>query len=209
MATEDGRPQILRDLEAGTISAEEANARLAAIETPPAEEAPAGEAPAAADRLADEDLPHVSDYRGSWQLPFVISLGGLALAASKLADRGKGGRSARGPFAPLRRGFYGLIFIVSGLVALLAAWSRNARWLLILIDLQDGKRLRFSLPVPVHLLGRLLSALRPFVGRQDARQLDAVVEFIESMQEQMESPDGQPIIFDITEDNERIRMYFM
>lgn len=196
MSMENGRPQILRDLEAGDITAEEASARLAAIdETPPADVLP---------RLVDEDLPHVSDYRGNWQVPFLMGMGGMALALSKMADRDR-----RGFFAPLRRGFFGLIVIVSGLVATIAAWSRNARWLLVLIDTENGSTIRVSLPVPVHLLGRLLSFVRPFASREDARQLDALIGFIEAMQEQMDSPDGQPVIFDITEDKQRVRVYFM
>ncbi len=190
MRTDHERPQILKDLEAGTITAEEANRRLAALDT--------------AAPLPDHDLPHVRDLRENWRLPFAVSMGGALLAGLKLASRPRQGFLNR-----VQQGFYWMALVAFGLVGLLAWWSRQARWLLVKIQTRDGQRFQISLPVPVHLLARLFRAVRPWVDEETAQQLDAAVEFIDTMQDEMDSPDGQPVIIDINDEENRVQVYLI
>jgi len=200
MTSGNGQSDILQDLQEGHITAEEANERLAEIEA----NSPVDDS-VQASPLRDYDLPHISEYRRGWKIGLLFSLIGLAFTGSKVASA----RRQKGFFARLRGNFYGLLFALSGLLALLAVWSRDARWLLVHIEERDGKRLDISLPVPLHLIGKLLSWLRPLVNAEDKPQVEAAIEFIKSMQDEMDRPDGQPVVVDIDDDGQRVQVFLL
>lgn len=202
----DSKEHILQMLQNGAISAEEADRLLSAIEgdvelpdVPPVDESIPDEP------LPGGDLPHVSDYREGWRIPFFGALFMLALSGSKLLQL----RKKEGFFSGISRGFHGLVFAVAGIGALLSLWSRDARWLHVKIEEADGTRIDISLPIPVQLVSWLLRTVRPYVDGDEAAQLDTAIEMIDAMQDEMNRPDGQPIIMDIKDEGSHVQVYFV
>ncbi|GAB4572795.1 MAG: hypothetical protein Kow0077_13280 [Anaerolineae bacterium] len=190
---------ILHMLQNGTISAEEADRLLQAIETDRvAEEVPHEPLPAI-------NVPRASTYRAGWKVPFVGSLMVVAVSSMKLLSlRGK-----QGVLANLNRNTTRLIFGLGVLGALLSVWSREARWLRIKIEDRDGPQVDIALPVPVHLIGWVLRTLRPLVDPDTAARIDSGLEVIQALGDEMDRPDGQPIIVDINEDDNRVQIFFI
>ncbi len=214
--------QVLRQLSAGELTAEEANALLAdapvpvstATETasplPPADPAetptdalPVEEAPAspAGDILMPPDLDR---FRRMWQIPFAIALGFVVLSALCMS-------AAQG--VP---GFFGAVgflcawsaFMIAAVAVAIAFWSRTARWVHVRIQEQAGKRIAVSLPVPLRLVNWLTTIARPFVDEETRGHMDMTAEFIDAMKEEMNRPDAEPLIVDVDDEGQQVQVYF-
>ncbi|MBN2472306.1 MAG: hypothetical protein JXN59_16395 [Anaerolineae bacterium] len=207
----DSNEHILHMLQNGTISAEEAERLLNAVEAAP--DLP--DAPPVDERLPDEPLPrgplpggrlpHISDYRTGWRAPFLGAAFMAALSATKLLQL----QEKRGPFSALRRSFHRLLIVAGTVGALVALWSRDARWLHVKVEQADGKRIEISLPVPVQMVSWLLRTARPYVDAPTANQFDTAIEVIAAMQDEMDRPDGQPIIVDVKDEDSHVQVYFV
>jgi len=198
---EQSRDHILQMVSSGAITAEEADRLLSAIEGPPAPQTTpsAGPAPAA-------DLPRIGDLRRGWRLPFLGSIFLAALSLNKIVA----GRGREDFFSRLGRGLYRVLFAIAATAALFFLWSRDARWLYLKIEQEDGRRFAFSLPVPVGLLARLLGLARRFSTDPAAsEQLDAAAGFIREMQAEMDAPGSQPLTIDIHDKGQRVQVYFL
>jgi hypothetical protein len=194
---------VLKMLSEGRITAEEADRLLNAIE----ESAVPGDldTPITAEPVLEYNLPHISEYRRGWQLPFLGSLFVLALSGGKIIAR----RSRKGLLNRLSLNMYWLSFTAAALGSLFFLWSRDARWLRVKVDQADGTHVDISLPVPVHLLGWLFKTARPYVDAETARQLDTAIDMIAGMQQEMDSPGGQPIVIDVNEEGSRVQVFFI
>lgn len=202
----DSKEHILQMLQNGAISAEEADRLLSAIDGDDA----IPEVPPVDERIPDEPLPggvlpHITDYRGGWRVPFFGSLFMAALSARQLMRP----RKDEGFFSGLGRAFHGLMLAVAGFGALLSLWSRDARWLHVKVEEEDGTRIDISLPVPVQLVGWVLRTARPYVDDETAAQLDTGLEVLQAMQDEMDSPDGQPIMIDVNDEGTHVQVYFV
>jgi hypothetical protein len=201
----DSKEHILHMLQDGKISAEEAERLLSAIER----EADLPDAPPVDERPPDEplggNLPHISDYRTGWRAPFIGAAFMAALSAARLLQL----REKRGPFNALRRNFHRLAILAGTAGALLALWSRDARWLHVKVEEAGGKRIEITLPVPVQLVGWVLRTARPYVDTATAGQFDTAIEMIQAMQVEMDRPDGQPIIVDVKDEDSHVQVYFV
>jgi hypothetical protein len=199
------KEQILQMLEDGAITAEEANRLMAAIEESEAASRAEAMAPPSDAPPIPADLPHVSDFRDNWQVPFIGALIGLAVTGRKLVRA----RRKEGFFARLATPFYWLGFFAAGAVGLLSLWSRDARWLYLDIETEDGNTVKLTLPVPVQMLTWILSRVQPLADGEDAAQLGAVLDFFNAMQDQFDSPEGDPIFLDINDEGNRVKIYFV
>lgn len=202
----DSKEHILQMLQDGAISAEEADRLLTAIDgdTDIPDAAPVDE------RIPDEplpggNLPHITDFREGWRVPFFSGLFMAALSARQIMRL----RKKEGFFNSLGRGFHGLMFAVAGFGALIALWSRDARWLRVKIEEKDGNRIDISLPVPIHLAGWLMRTARPYVDAETAEQFDTALEVLQAMQDEMDRPDGQPIMIDVHDEGSHVQVYFV
>jgi hypothetical protein len=191
---------ILQMLNEGKITAEEADKLLQAVE----KSATADADTIPPDPMEESGLPHVQQYRDSWRGPFLGSVFALALAGSKIISS----RSKKGFFTRVRLSLYWGMLTLGTIGALFALWSRNARWLRIHVENEDN-RIDLSLPVPIHLLSWLLNTLRPYVDQETGRQFEMAAEFIQAMQQEMDSPDGKPLVIDINDEGSRVQVYLI
>jgi hypothetical protein len=194
------RAHILQMLQNKTITAEEADRLLTAIDDTSAVDDAIPHEP-----LPGGRLPHIADFRQNWRGVFLGNAFLLALSAARLL----GLRGKPGFFRGVSRGFYGLLFALATIGAFISLWSHNARWLRVKIEKEDGHRFDLSLPVPVHLVSWLLRTLHPYVDAETAARLDTAIEMIRAMQDEMDRPDGQPIIIDVQDEGSRVQVYFV
>lgn len=192
------RLQILKMLEAGQVSTEEALKLLEAVE-----EAHSG------DEMAVETTHQTSAVDipspGSWWL--YIALGGavvMAIGAPLLAF------GLMGKAALFWAIFCGWIPFLIGLAILtLGVWSRNARWfhLRIRSTRAGGSNFTLSLPLPLTLTAWILRLVRPYVA--ELRET-AVDEAILAMRDGLSASNGQPIYIDVNDgkDGEQVMIYF-
>lgn len=198
---DQSKEQILQMLSKGDITAEEAERLLSAITDPAAE--PVDTMETAPVELMD--LPDVDSLREKWKVGFGASLFTMMVSGSSLF-----GKKKRSPFGKLMLPFYGAAFVLGMVGALFAYWSREARWLYVNIEEADGTRKAIALPVPIHLLSWLLNKVQPYVDEaEDRAQMDSVLEFLRAIQEEMDRPDGDPIMIDINEDGQRVQVYVL
>lgn len=175
------RQRVLRMLGEGTISAEEADDLLAALED--GEESPTQ----AAATSPPMDRP--------WEVPF---FGGLVVAAL-------GALGLRGNRGVLARLGAWVTFVVGAGTALVGFWSRTAPWLHVDVQERDGDRVKISLPLPLFLAGRLLDLARGFVDDETASQLDAFAGFIDDIQR---GEGGAPYTVEIEDgDGDKVLIY--
>lgn len=165
----DEQDRILQQVEEGALSAAEANEMLEALET---EGAPAD---------AGASPPPVPDthYR-PWQIPvagglFLLAVGGVGLA--RLARR-----PSSGPLGPIARLGAGLAFLLGVLLTALGLWSRNAVWLHVRVEEEDGPTVNVSLPLPLQLVERAITFAREQAEDEEAAaRLDAAASFLASV----------------------------
>lgn len=194
---DDAYLKILEMIENGTLSAAEGEDLLDALE---AEPAATTLAPAAPPELLREAPPPAGPPR-AWQLIWVYpALGGLVLLAAM------GGLTAT-----LVRGGQALgwlactipLMLLGTLVAVLAWWSRTARWLHLSVRGKKEK-VRLSFPLPLRLTAWVLRFLRPWV-----RQLrDTAVDEVIFALAEVDVSDG-PLSVEVNdeEDGEEVRVY--
>ena len=150
------RDKILKMLEEGTISAEEAEELLAAIEGD-------YDDPAAVDTVYEG--PDMSQFRSYWRRPFTIAAVVLLVSGSGLL----GTRGSRGLAGLLRRLLFWPVTLLAALTAVITYLSKDGPWLHMRIRSADGERIAISLPFPLHLLRgalRIATTQRPQRGSE-------------------------------------------
>lgn len=100
--------------------------------------------------------PDFDRFRRWWRIPFAIGLMGVVVLGALLVTMT---RDAAGQVT-LALVFTWPAFVGAGVLALLAVWSRHAQWLQLRVEQPDGRRLRVSLPVPVGMVGRVVTLVR-------------------------------------------------
>jgi hypothetical protein len=169
------RQRVLRMLGEGTISAEEADDLLAALE-----DSAASPTQAAATATPPVEKP--------WEIPF---FGGLIVA-------GLGAFGVRRDGGFLARLGAWTTFLLGAATAAVGFWSRTAPWLHVDVHERDGDRVKISLPLPFFLVGWLLDLARGFVDDETASQLDAFAGFIDDIQR---GEGGAPYTVEIEDDD--------
>ncbi len=196
---------VLQQLQAGQLSAEEANVLLAAQEGgDPGAAAAEGEEPVTGEVMLPHAPPDMERLRRFWQVPFVIGLGSLVLSGLWMSA------SYGSP------GFLGTlsficgwsVFMLAVLTVGVAFWSRSARWVHLRVAEKDGHHFAISLPAPLGLLTWGVQVARPFVKGETAQQMEAAAAFIQAMQKEMEQPDSEPLFIDVNDEGDQVQVYF-
>ncbi|GEM_PF-517674 len=227
----EARKQILKMLQDGAISAEEANRLLAAVGDAPQESA--AENAVLDTTLTDENADTVDDGHSAAERPgekrkHDAADDGIPLADGEVVmppDMGRFRRFWQIPFIIALgvliisalamsatyggAGFLGMlsfvcawsVFMVALLAAAIAFWSRTARWMHVRVQEKEGRRIAISLPVPVRLLGWGVHVARPFVDAETAVHLDTAAGFIEAMEDEMDSPGAEPLVVDVNDED--------
>jgi hypothetical protein len=200
----EAQDQILKMLEEGTITAEEANKLLAVLE--PDVETVAGDViindtPAYETGEAQIESPDYGRFRRFWRIPFIIAAGSLLLSGLGLAFMYQSDERV----AAL--GFLCIwsIFVLAFVATVLILLSRRAPWLHVRVQEQDGKRIAISLPLPLRIAHWVLGIARPFVPEEQAMHLETAAAFVSAMQE---NPDQDPIVIDVDDDDgDKVAIY--
>ncbi|MBN1583758.1 MAG: hypothetical protein JXA89_23835 [Anaerolineae bacterium] len=198
--------QILKMLEEGTITADEAAKLLSAVEPQEAEtvrETIAGALPQNMAEPLSSPTPLVSRFRHLFLSLFVISSVVIVLCGYGMVVL------YRGADRRITWGFVGVLLacVLGLLFAVLMFWLWQARWLHVRIRQQDGKRLMISLPIPLMLTEWGLRIARDFVDEQTSGYLDMVSTLMYTIRHSRESTGGEPISVEVGGENEQVQVY--
>ena len=191
--------EILRMIEKGTISAEEGEMLLDALDSGPrpedqlALEPDTSWQPAASEAETRSTGPPAWTH-GVWIYPLAggIVLVGLAgMATALLVSVGTYGWLAC--TLPL--------MALGGLVAVLAWWSQRARWVHVRVRNQ-GTRVRFSLPVPLRPVAWLAHLARPWVPQVRDIPVDEMILALGDME------DDEVLGVEVNDEREEVQVYF-
>ena len=202
----EAQDQILKMLEEGTITAEEADRLLAALGPEQSVETVAGDlivtgVPESEPAESTSQPPNYGRYRRFWRIPFIIAAGSLLLSGLGLAFM----YQAEEGVATL--GFLCIwsIFLLAFLATLLILLARRAPWLHVRVQEQDGRRFAISIPLPMRLASWALGIARYFVPKEQAMHVDTAAAFVTAMQE---NPGDEPIFIDVDDDDrDKVEIY--
>ncbi|MDX1664324.1 MAG: hypothetical protein R3272_11045 [Candidatus Promineifilaceae bacterium] len=175
---ETERDRILQMVAKGTISAEEANELLQALEEPQA-------------ATAAEPVP-TPEIAEQW--PFLF-FGGLLL--SLFGAAGLARKSVRSRMAGGATFFLGLV------AAGAALWSRDAVWLRVEVEEADGNELRFALPLPIGLAVEALNLARRYAPPEVGEQMEMAAVFLG---EAARGDQTEPLTIETDEGGTRVRL---
>lgn len=206
MSTEERR-QILRMVEEGRITAEEALNLIRELEQEGGEQAPSdlleeGGAEEEAAQPAEPGLERTTaSLRRLWQVPLWAGMALTVLAAVGINAAMQG--------AGYNFWFYCLwlpFLLGIGLMAL-AAWSRTARWLFVNVGRPRSSggtgRIFLGFPLPLGLAGWFLRTFGGFIHGLEHSTVEQVVQAMA----RMDSID-EPLVVDVDEgDGERVQVY--
>lgn len=188
--------KILQMIENGTLSAAEGEKLLDALDAGPAETTPA-----APEVVPAEPAPPPAGPPRSWQLIWIYpALGGLVLLGAMgglTAVLVQGGRALGWLACTIP------LMLLGTLVAVLAWWSRTARWLHLSVRGKKDK-IRLSFPLPLRLTAWILHFLRPWVPQLRDTAVDEVILALADV----DTSDG-PLAVEVNdeEDGEEVRVY--
>ena len=201
----DEQKQILKMVEDGKISAEEAMTLIKALEQESAEdeiEVIEPEASAGGGRSAGPEFEEVKARAKKFAMvPLWIGIGVTVLAAYWM-------------FALVQASNYGFWFICAwfplllGLLLIaLSAGGMNSRWLYVNVDQKEGERpqhITLGFPIPLGLVGWFLRTFGHFIRGMDRANVDAIMNAI-SLADNLD----EPLIVNVDEgdDGERVQVY--
>lgn len=166
---DEEREHILRMVEEGTISADEAGALLSAL----GQEGDVDTQPPAA--AIDREPP-----ARPWEFPF---FGGLVVAVLGLLGLSRALRQPRAGRAPslLAQAGAGVTLLVGLVAVAVGFWSRTAPWLHVRVFSREGQTVTVSLPLPLFLADWALDLADAFVDEESAAQLHSVADFVDAL----------------------------
>lgn len=198
--------QILKMLEEGKITAEEADKLLTAVGPEQRVGRVAGEAVITEldkdePRMTEAEPPDYSRFRGLWRIPFIIATGSLLLSGVGLAFM----YQADERVATLGFLCVWSIFLLAFLATLLLLLARRAPWLHLRVQEQGGRRFAISLPLPLGLAHWIIGLARNFVPKEQAAHLETAGTFVSAMRD---DPGREPIIIDVDDDDgDKVEIY--
>ncbi len=184
----DEQDRILRMVEAGTITASEANELLAAMENSPqpVEASPAGDRP---------------EFSRPWEVPL---FGGLVVAAFGVMSMGRLYLSQGKRSAVARTGAWFTVLL--GLVAVaVGLWSRSAPWLHLRVQERDGNNVNISLPLPLFLTEWVIRFSREYLDEDASEQMQNIAAFVGALRRGERT---DPLTIEVDEgDGDRVLIY--
>jgi hypothetical protein len=185
------RDKILAMVEEGTISAEEANELLEAVEQKE-NKTPQG---------PDFSWPDMPQRGQAWQRPFNISLlgavtGGLLLLIT---------RKASGFWSFIRLFVLWPLTLTAALIALITYFTKDSPWIHLRVKTHDGQDFAVSLPFPAEGLQKALRFAREQATDENVREkIDAAAEILA----EMDTGDlKDPVVIDISDEGDSVQVF--
>lgn len=206
---DDERMRILKRIEAGEISAEEAVRQLGALAQLPPAQASAQQEPPVPAKPEPEPLPPEPEPRPSappdipkglthfWVYPLWAGVAVIVVGAILLY-------AVYGAHGSVWLSLCGWPIFASGVLITAAAWwLRTARW--IHVRVSGKENITISLPLPLKLTAWAFKIAQPFVPQLRNTGVD---EVIMGLSETL-GKDGQPIYVDVNdeEEGEHVQVY--
>lgn len=190
MKTESDK--ILSMLEEGSITADEAQELLDAVED---------STPAPPIMEPVDPPPDMDQFRSTWRIPFNISLIVMAISGSLFWRT----RRASGPPGLIRRLLFLPVTIIAGITAIFVYISKDGPWIHVRVKEDDGSRFAISLPFPLNLVRGGLRIAQTQVPDPDLREkLDIAADFLEAV----EASDIQdPLTVDINDEGDSVQVF--
>jgi hypothetical protein len=183
-------------IESGTLTAAEGENLLDALEA-----APVDTTPTLPEVIPAAPAPPPAGPPRSWQLIWVYpAIGGLVLLAGMgilTASLVRGGQALGWLACTLP------LMLLGTLVAVLAWWSRTARWLHLSVRGKENN-IRISLPLPLRLTAWILRFVRPWIPQLRDTAVDEVI-FALAEVDISEGPLSVEV--DDEEEGEEVRVY--
>ncbi len=188
----DEQREILKMVEAGQITAEEAALLLSSLEAPTQEPDRESPSPAVA------PFPEVNRWSEFWRYPFVVGAAVLTVGITVLILLSLSGAAT----GWLVCGW--LPILLGALVVVGAWWSKNARWLHVRISEPGERKIAISFPLPLTLAAWVLRIAQPFVPQLKDTGVD---ELILALRDSKLSND--PLYIDVhdEEEGEHVEVY--
>ncbi len=187
--SETERLQILDMLNAGEISAEEAEALIEALDYEEVEDF---------ESQADPIDPPLPDTKTLWLLPFGAGLSIMGIFGYMMTAMG---------FFLAYLCLSPLVLVGFGLT-LVGIWSRESHWIHVRVRERTGTRINISLPYPVEFTGWLVSVLEPMIKAQagdvDLQNLD-IGAMVREMGDEL-SPEN-PLVVAVDDDDDNVLVY--
>ena len=186
------RDKILAMVEEGTISAEEANELLEAIEET------RDQAPAATPDFNWPDMPRRGE---SWRRPFNLSLLGSIFGSILLLST----RKSTGFWGFMHRFILWPLTLTAVLIAIITYFTKDSPWLHVRIISDDKEEFTISLPFPASALQTALRIAREQAPNEDVREkIDAAAEILA----EMDTGDlKDPVVIDISDEGDSVQVY--
>lgn len=200
--------KILKMLEKGTITADEAQELLSALDEATAAGStlttpnPPNEPAQPSDTLlkAQANLPNFDRFRSYWRIPLTVSLatlgvGGLALWGLSFSAGWVTTTIAIACAWPL------VLLATAGVF--ISLWSKSALWVHIRVREKAGRRVNISIPAPLRLIGRFLKFAQRYGPPSQSERLSDAQELLNEFDHT-----GQPLIVNVNdEDGDQVQIY--
>ena len=191
--------EVLRMIEHGTISAEEGEMLLVALDVGSEPKVESANSILTAPRAAAEESQTWPSgppawAQGAWIVlltggVLLIGLAGMATALLVAVGSRPGWLVCTLP-----------LMLVGAVAIVLASWSRSARWLHVRVRDQDT-RFRISLPLPLRPAAWLARLARPFVPKMQDMPVDQMILALAEME-------GEgPLTVEVSEGGEEVQVY--
>ncbi len=189
---DEERDKILNMVEEGTISAEEANELLEAVEE--TEEPDPLESP-------EMTWPKMPPRGQSWRKPFSAALMGMLAGGSLLLTT----RSMGGLMRFVRLFILWPLTLFAAITALITFFSKDSPWLHVRVQSEDSTDFRISLPFPAQAMNKALRVARSQAPNEDVREkIDMAAEILA----QMDTSNLQdPLVIDISDEGDNVQVY--
>ncbi len=184
--------KILRMVEEGTITAEEAQELFDAIDD---YDVDAG--------ISEEtyDVPEQLGSRQLWQRPFGISTVTATIGAGLLIRT----RRSQGLFALVRGIVLLPLTIIAILVAVVTYLSKDGPWLHIRVRSDEGERISLTLPFPLHIARGGLRVARSQISDDEVgEKIDMAAEFLEAVES---SNLRDPLTIDVMDEGNSVQIF--
>ncbi len=179
--TQNESLQVLDDLNAGRITTEEAEEKLAALDD--------GTEPNGGTHTLDFEPP-----KKAWIVPVMVGLGTTGM--SGLFIKGSKSLVVRLLLAPF-------LLLGTGLTVL-GFWSRSSHWIHVHVQ-SEGQNIKVSLPFPVQFTSWILARLEPLIaGDVDLKGMN-LAQQVREMGDEL-SVDN-PLVVEVDDDDTIVRVY--
>ncbi|MBN1201641.1 MAG: hypothetical protein JXJ20_07280 [Anaerolineae bacterium] len=191
----DEQQQVLQMVQSGTITPAQAEALLDALgklDQPAAPDKPRRKPkPSPAALVQGEDF----SLRRYWEVPLVIGLILLVL-----------GLTFTSIVSALLLVVCGwVVFVIATVVVLASLWSRSAPWAHVRIHKRSGKRIHFSLPLPLWLMSSVLHFARRYVDDDTTESIDLAANLLRAFKD---APLDEPLSVEVNEeDGDHVLIY--